>query len=97
MPLQFFTNMVTQASRKVAGGIFATGLMLIGFGVLIYVMPKLFATLAALVFFAAGLATCMTALKIFSFQYRINRDISHESNEYRKNVRIHDDDDNEDA
>lgn len=88
MSFQFYSNVISQASRRLAGGIFATGLMLIGFGLLIYIMPKFFATLAAIVFFIAGIGTCITALKIFVAQRRINREINNESDDYRKNVRI---------
>jgi CHASE2 domain-containing sensor protein len=88
MPFQFYSNIVSQASRKIASGIFTTGLMLIGFGLLIYLYPKFFATLAAMVFFAAGLGTCITALKIFAAQHRMSKNINSESNEYRENVRI---------
>jgi hypothetical protein len=88
MSFQFYSNVISQASRRIAGGIFATGLMLIGFGLLIYLYPKFFATLAAMVFFAVGLGTCITALKIFTAQHRMNKTINNESNEYRENVRI---------
>jgi hypothetical protein len=89
MPFQFYSNVISQASRRLAGGIFATGLMLIGFGLLIYLMPKLFATLAAIVFFVTGIGTCITALKIFITQRQINKEVNDESDDYRKNVRIH--------
>ena len=89
MSFQFYSNVISQASRRLAGGIFTTGLMLIGFGLLIYLMPKLFATLAAIVFFIAGIGTCITALKIFMAQRQIDKGINNEPNEYRKNVQIH--------
>ena len=88
MPFQFYSNIISQASRKIASGIFTTGLMLIGFGLLIYLYPKFFATLAAMVFFAVGLGTCITALKIFIAQRQIDKGTNNESDEYRKNVRI---------
>lgn len=88
MSFQFYSNVISQASRRIAGGIFATGLMLIGFGLLIYLLPKFFATLAAIVFFVASIGTCTTALKIFAAQYRMNKNINNESTEYRENVRI---------
>jgi hypothetical protein len=88
MAFQFYGNIISQASRRIAGGIFATGLMLIGFGLLIYIMPKFFATLAAIVFFVVGLGTCITALKIFAAQHRLNKQINNDLNEYRENVRI---------
>ena len=88
MPFQFYSNIISQTSRKIASGIFTTGLMLIGFGLLIYLYPKFFATLAAMVFFAVGLGTCITAIKIFTTQHRLNKEMNKESNEYRDNVRI---------
>ncbi len=88
MSFQFYSNVISQASRRIAGGIFATGLMLIGFGLLIYLMPMLFATLAAIVFFVVGIGTCITALKIFAAQHRMNKNINNESTDYRENVRI---------
>ena len=88
MSFQFYSNVISQASRRIAGGIFATGLMLIGFGLLIYLMPKLFATIAAIIFFVAGIGTCTTALKIFIAQRQIDKGTNNESDEYRKNVRI---------
>jgi uncharacterized membrane protein len=88
MSFQFYSNVISQASRRIAGGILATGLMLIGFGLLIYLMPKLFATIAAIIFFVAGIGTCITALKIFMAQRQIDKGTNNESTEYRKNVRI---------
>jgi CHASE2 domain-containing sensor protein len=88
MSFQFYSNIISQASRRLAGGIFAIGLVLIGFGLLIYLLPKLFATLAAMVFFVVGIGTCITSLKIFVAQHRINKEINNDSDEYRKNVRI---------
>ena len=79
--------MISQASKRLAGGIFITGLTLIGFGVLIYVMPKLFASIAAFFFFVIGIGTCGTALKMFFAQRQIDKTI-HESEEYRDNVKI---------
>jgi len=88
MSFQFYSNVISQASRRIAGGIFATGLMLIGSGLLIYLYPKFFATLAAIVFFITGIGTCITALKIFLAQRQIDKGTNNESDEYRKNVRI---------
>jgi CHASE2 domain-containing sensor protein len=88
MSFQFYSNIISQASRRLAGGIFAIGLVLIGFGLLIYLLPKLFATLAAMVFFVVGIGTCITAVKIFAAQRHIDKEINKESGEYRENVRI---------
>ena len=86
---RFYSNAVSQASRSVATGIFFVGLVLVGFGVLILALPELFAMLAALVFFLAGLSCAGTALKIFLAQRKFNKFNSDGSQGYRKNVQIH--------
>jgi cobalamin biosynthesis protein CobD/CbiB len=88
MPFRFYSNIISQTSRRLAGGIFATGLALISFGLLIYLLPRVFATLAAMVFFIVGTGTCLTAIKIFAAQRQMDKDINNGSAEYRKNVQI---------
>lgn len=89
MSFRFYANAISQASRTVAAGIFIVGIVLIGFGFMIYVLPKFFATLAAIVFFIAGVSCGITAIKIFLAQRRLNKLNSDDSEAYRKNVRIH--------
>ena len=86
---RYYTNMVSQTSRTAAAGIFSVGLLLIGFGFLIYLLPKFFATLAAIVFVVAGSACSVTALKIFLAQRKLDKFSADDSDAYRKNVRIH--------
>ena len=88
MSFRFYTNAISQASRAVAAGIFIAGLILIGFGFMIYLLPKFFATLAAIVFFVAGLGCAITAVKIFLAQRQLDKINSDDSMVYRKNVRI---------
>jgi len=83
--------MISQASKRVASGIFATGLGLIAFGVLIFLLPVLFAAIAAIFFCVMGFGACVTALKIYITQRAIDKQIRREDNEssgYRENVRI---------
>jgi len=54
MSFRFYTNAISQASRTIAAGIFFVGLVLVGFGFMIYLLPRFFATLAAIVFFVTG-------------------------------------------
>ena len=89
MPFRFYTSILSQASRSVASGIMVVGLLLIGFGVIIVALPELFAYLAAMVFFVAGVGCGATALKIFWTQWRIDRFNADDLDVYRKNVRIH--------
>jgi uncharacterized membrane protein len=93
MNFHFYTNAISQASRKVASGIFIVGLVLVGFGVIILALPAIFAFLAAAVFFIAGLGCAITAVKIFLAQRKMNKinndNIGDDSQSYRKNVQIH--------
>lgn len=89
MSFRFYTNAISRASRGVAAWIFAVGLLLIGFGFMIYFLPRLFATLAAAVFFVVGLGCLTTGIKIFLAQRKIDRIISEDLPGYREGVRIH--------
>jgi hypothetical protein len=80
--------MISQASKSIAAGIFTTGLLLVGFGLLIYLLPRLFATLAAAVFLVIGIGCITTAVKIFITQKNLDKFNQDDSATYRKNVRI---------
>ena len=89
MSFRFYTNAISQASKSIAAGIFITGLLLIGFGFLIYILKEIFAILAAIVFCVAGAGCLITAIKIFLAQRRLNKIGSEDSRCYRENVHIH--------
>lgn len=89
MSFRFYTNAISQASRHTAAGIFIVGMMLIGFGFLIWVLRELFAILFALLFCVAGVGCIVTAVKIFWSAGRIGKSGSKDSQSYRKNVKIH--------
>ncbi len=89
MSLRFYTNVISQASRNFAAGLFIVGLLLIGFGFLVYVLRELFAVLAAIVFFVAGIGCAITAVKIFLAQRGLDKAASGDSPGYRENVQIH--------
>lgn len=89
MAFRFYTNAISQVSRAVAAWTFIVGLLLIGFGLLIYLLPKFFATLAAIVFFVAGVGCGVTGAKIFLTQRRLDRLTGDDSDDYRRNVQIH--------
>lgn len=88
MNFRFYTNAISQASRNVAAGVFIAGMMLIGFGFLIFVLRDLFAILFAILFCAAGIGSIATAVKIFWAQRKIDKFTDEAENSYRKNVRI---------
>ena len=87
MSFRFYSNAVSQASRNFAAGLFIVGLLLIGFGFLVYILRELFAILFAAVFCIAGVGCGITAFKIFLFQRRLDKVDPGEL--YRENVRIH--------
>jgi hypothetical protein len=89
MCFRFYTNAISQASKTIAAATFIVGMMLIGFGFMIYLLPKFFATLAAIVFFVAGAGCGITAVKIFWAQRKLDKINSDDSEAYRKNVHIH--------
>lgn len=87
MVLRFYSNTISQASRNFAAGLFIVGLLLIGFGFLVFILRDLFALLAAGVFCVAGVGCGITAVKIFLSQRKIDQ--AGPSEPYRENVRIH--------
>jgi hypothetical protein len=89
MSFRFYTNVISQASRNFAAGLFITGLLLIGFGFLVYILRDLFAVLASIVFFVAGLGCGITAVKIFWAQHKLDKINSEDPQGYRENVQIH--------
>jgi hypothetical protein len=86
MVFRFYTNTVSQASKQIAWWIFIVGMVFIGFGLLIYLLPELFAILAALVFWILGTGCIVTAVKIFWFSRGGKND---SQGGYRENVHIH--------
>lgn len=89
MSFRFYTNAISQASKSVAAGIFITGLLLIGFGFLIYILKEIFAILAAIVFCVAGTGCLITAVKIFLALRKMDKMSSGDTEGYRENVHIH--------
>lgn len=88
MSFKFYTNMLSLASRRMAAGIFIVGMLLMGFGFMIYLLPKLFATLAALFFFFLGAGCIMMGIKLLWAQHKLDKLNRDAGNDYRENVRI---------
>ena len=86
MAFRFYSNMLSQASKNFAAGMFITGLMLIGFGFLIFVLRDLFAILAAVIFFIAGIGCGVTAVKVLWGLHKMNK--RNDVTGYRRNVDI---------
>ena len=91
MSFRIFSNMISLASRRMAGGILFVGLLLVGFGILIWEFPEFFATIAAIFFFIIGGSLVLTAIKIFMASYKLRKSMESFSNQQqdgRENVRI---------
>ncbi len=78
----------SDATKKIATGAFVTGLLLIGFGMLVFILRDLFAFLAAAVFFLAGFSAMGYAIRLYFARHRMKK----HDDFYRNNVEIHYDD-----
>ncbi len=75
---------------------FIVGMLLIGFGFLVYILRELFAVLFSIVFCVAGLGCGVTAVKIFLAQRKFDKMSSDDSTTgHRKNVQIHTEEDHD--
>ncbi len=88
MIFRFYRDAISQASRSIAATILIVGLFLIGFGVVILAAPAIFAFLAAMIFFIAGIGCAITAAKIFWAQRQFGKLTPDDSQAYRRNVQI---------
>ena len=89
MFFKFNANTFSQATNGIAKGSLVMGLLLIGFGMLVFILRDLFAFLAAAIFFLAGFSAIGYAIKVFWAGYRIKRGMGKSSQVYRENVNIH--------
>ncbi|MFC1675754.1 hypothetical protein ACFL3G_01670 [Planctomycetota bacterium] len=95
MSFRFYSNAISQASRNLAAGIFIVGMLLIGFGFLIWLLKELFAILFAGLFCVAGIGCMGTAVKIFWTFRKAGKTTP--NNDDRENVRIHNDHNQDDV
>jgi len=95
MSFRFYTTLLSQASKRIASGILIVGLLLIGFGVLIYALPRIFATIAAFFFFIVGGGCFVSGVKLLWTQREIDKMSSGGIDDFRQNVHIHHEEDYE--
>ena len=86
--MQFFLSNFNNTTKSLAKGSFFTGLFLIGFGMLIFVLKDIFAFLAAAIFFIGGFSAIGYSVRLFMAS-RKHRDTNSGEKAYRKNVTIH--------
>lgn len=69
----FIKDPFSQATGAVAKGAFIVGLLLIGFGLLVFVLRDLFAFIAAAIFFMAGFSAIGYAIRLWIVQYKLRK------------------------
>ncbi len=85
----FMQDDISRATKGIAKGSFFFGLLLIGFGMLVFVLRDIFAIIAAGIFFLAGFSAIGYGCKLFWAARKFNRTPGSSENAYRKNVQIH--------
>lgn len=83
-----FSNHVSQVTKGLAKGSLLLGLLLIGFGMLVFILRDLFALLAAAIFFIGGFSSIGYAIKLFIAAHRVRRGSKDPDGAYRENVNI---------
>jgi len=83
MLFNFYSNSFNQLSKGYAKGLFVVGLLLIGFGTLVWILKEVLAVIAAAIFIVVGLVCCFSAIRIFIGTIKTNKD-----NDGRNNVKI---------
>ena len=85
---RFHSNIFSQATRGLAKGSFIGGLLLIGFGMLVFVLRDVFAFIAAAIFFMTGFSAILYSIKLFWVSGQMKKS-GDSRDEHRENVHIH--------
>lgn len=75
-------------NKGFAKGTFILGLLLIGFGMLVWILKEVFAIIAAGIFIIAGAGCISTAIKAWLYNRRFNTSAGQNEDSLRKNVKI---------
>lgn len=94
MFFKYYNNSLNQVSKGFGKGLFVVGLLLVGFGVLVYIFKEVLAIIAATIFTIVGVVCCFNGIKIY-LRGQIFKNSSGPE-EKRENVRIHIDHDDSD-
>ena len=86
----FQGNPFRQATRGMAKGALITGLILIGLGMLVWVLKEIFTIIAMILFFMAGFSAIGWSIRLFILQWKMRKDKS----VYREGVEVHFENDN---
>ena len=74
MFFNFYSNSFNQISKGYAKGLFVVGLLLIGFGTLVWILKEVLAVIAAAIFIIVGCVCCFNAIRIFISTLKTNKD-----------------------
>ena len=64
MFFKLYPNSFNQISKTYAKGLFVAGLLLIGFGTLVWILKEVLAVIAAAIFIVVGCVCCFNAIRI---------------------------------
>ena len=89
MTFKFYSNPFSQITKGFSKGLFVVGLLLIGFGTLVWILKEVFALIAAAIFMLAGLACCTNAVRLYFASRNSYKNNDDNSAGRSDNVRIH--------
>jgi hypothetical protein len=87
MVFNFYSNSFSNISKGFAKGLFIVGLLLIGFGILVWIFKEVLALIAAAIFMAIGAVCCFNAIKIFIISWKSDK--NNDNDGRSDNVKIH--------
>jgi hypothetical protein len=86
----FYSNSFSGISKSFAKGLFVTGLLLFGFGLLVWIFKEVLALIAAAIFMFVGVGCCLKAIRMYYIAWKFDRNNNDDSNGGRSpNVKIH--------
>lgn len=89
MFFKFYSNQFNQITKGFSKGLFVIGLLLIGFGTLVWVLKEIFALIAAAIFMLAGAACCTNAIRLYFASRKSYQNNDDNSAGRSDNVKIH--------
>ncbi|OHB56647.1 MAG: hypothetical protein A2Y12_06060 [Planctomycetes bacterium GWF2_42_9] len=89
MMFNFYSNSFSGISKGFAKGLFVTGLLLFGFGLLVWIFKEILAIIAAGIFMVVGVGCCLKAIRIYYLAWKFGRKGKDDDNSGRSdNVRV---------
>ncbi|MCE5340319.1 MAG: hypothetical protein LLF92_04230 [Planctomycetaceae bacterium] len=90
MLFNFYSNSFSGISKSFAKGLFVTGLLIFGFGILVWVFKEVLAIIAAAIFMVVGVSCCLKAIRMYYLAWKFGKNNNADNNAGRSdNVKIH--------